>query len=291
MNRTRNATSQLAIPPTLITEFTAPASHPSFGDALELNLFRNDKVCGMNCPHCGYGETTLRLAQIKRDLLPVSSQEVSETLRAELVRRELSGTPWSRILISGRGEPTLSPQFPETLNMILQARQDIAPKTNIEVLTNGERLSDREIVNSLRRVDRVWIKLDVGTELGLRRYSQPLSRVTLEILLSNARKLERVSVLSTFVGGRGGNIHEFEEWLESVSLLSPQQVIITNGRLRAPSLEKSTKSDLVELTEDELFALAHRFERRMKQKPIVSFDARVLSAAEPATLQLKAKAR
>lgn len=301
MIRNQDPNSKKVPPPTLVTEFTAPASHVAFTDALEVNLFRNDKVCGMNCPHCSLGETTLRLARLKRDLIPVNPQEIVNALRAELVRRELSrdssrdssGGSWPRLLIAGRGEPTLAPDFPEVLKSIAKARQEIAPKTKIEVLTNGERLSDRDVLESLRLADRVWLKLDVGTELGLKRFSQPLSRVTLEILLGNARKLDNLSVLSTFVGGRAGNVHEFEEWLESVSLLTPQQVIMTNGRLRAPSdiTTTSARADLTELTEDELFALAHRFERKLKQKALVSFDVRSLSTSEPTTFELRAKAR
>jgi hypothetical protein len=149
------------------------------------------------------------------------------------------------------------------------------------------------VLESLRLADRVWLKLDVGTELGLKRFSKPLSRVTLEILLGNSRKLENLSVLSSFVGGRGGNVHEFEEWLESVSLLAPQQVVMTNGRLRSGSAAAATpaRAELTELTEDELFALAHRFERKLKQKALVSFDVRSLSASEPTTFELRAKAR
>jgi wyosine [tRNA(Phe)-imidazoG37] synthetase (radical SAM superfamily) len=301
MIRNQDSKSKQVPPPTLVTEFTAPASHAAFTDALEVNLFRNDKVCGMNCPHCSLGETTLRLARLKRDLIPVSPQEIENALRAELVRRELGrdsgryagGGSWPRLLIAGRGEPTLAQDFPEILKAIAKARQEIAPKTKIEVLTNGERLSDRDVLESLRLADRVWLKLDVGTELGLKRFSKPLSRVTLEILLGNSRKLENLSVLSSFVGGRGGNVHEFEEWLESVSLLAPQQVVMTNGRLRSGSAAAATpaRAELTELTEDELFALAHRFERKLKQKALVSFDVRSLSASEPTTFELRAKAR
>ncbi len=297
MIRKHDQQSRIPTPPTLVTEFTAPASHPAFAGALEVNLFRNEKVCGMNCPHCSLGETTLRLARLKRELIPVNSQDVVSKVRAELVRRELNGGPWPRMLISGRGEPTLAPDFTDAIKQIIQARHEIAPGTEVEVLTNGERLSDRDILEALRQVDRAWLKLDVGTELGLKRFSKPLSRITLEILLGHARKIDKLGVVSTFLGGARGNIHEFDEWLENVSLLSPQQVIMTNGRLRNSGdildakLASTEPAELVELTEDELFSLAHRFERKLKQKPLVSFDVRSLSTSEPTTFELYTKAR
>lgn len=99
------------------------------------------------------------------------------------------------IALSGDGEPTLSPSFPEVVDICAEARRHYAlDDVKIVLITNASLLDRPRVAAALEVLDRnggeIWAKLDAGTEGYYRRVARtnvPWSRI-----LENLRGAARV---------------------------------------------------------------------------------------------------
>jgi histidinol dehydrogenase len=79
------------------------------------------------------------------------------------------GIPVRDICFSGNGEPTLSPDFREALDVAGRIRECLVPKAALVVITNGTGLLDEETFDYMREAASgamkldIWLKLDAGT--------------------------------------------------------------------------------------------------------------------------------
>jgi histidinol dehydrogenase len=135
-------------------------SRRSGGLSVGINLFPDQKRCSFDCPYC--------------EVFPFSSNDAfsSEQMEEDL-RNVISGAleqnvPVRDICFSGNGEPTLSPDFPEALEMAGRIRAGMVPEAELVLITNGSGLLEEKIFSLLRetvfshRLD-IWLKLDAGT--------------------------------------------------------------------------------------------------------------------------------
>jgi len=161
--------------------------------------------------------------------LEVMEAELHRTLAlargGELLhRKEYSGIPdeflqLRHVALSGEGEPTLAPEFPEALQAVIHVRALSGPKFfKLVLITNGTGLDLPAVQESLRhltRSDEVWIKLDGGTQTYLNKVNR--GKVPLEKILSNILQLGRerpVVIQSLFpsIHGEEPGVGEIEQY-------------------------------------------------------------------------------
>jgi histidinol dehydrogenase len=127
-----------------------------------INLFPDRKRCSFDCPYC-------EVFPFERDMrfsLPL----MEGALRSALAEAAAGNIPVRDICFSGNGEPTLSPWFPPALELARKLRDELAPSSDLLVISNGTGLMDRGIFDVLKRAalgDRglhIWLKIDAGTE-------------------------------------------------------------------------------------------------------------------------------
>lgn len=133
-----------------------PVRSRRLGVSLGVNLLpARSKVCSFDCPYCECGFNTGKAPDTRWP----SPDEVGHVLRRVLAR--LPAAPhW--ITVSGSGEPTLHPRFAVAVDRVLAARDELAPRTQVGVLSNGVLAAVPAIREALLRLDGRFLKLDPG---------------------------------------------------------------------------------------------------------------------------------
>ena len=244
-----------------------PLQLAPFGNVVGVNVLGDGmKVCSFDCPYCDLGPTELRLNRLKNDVSFPTPEEVRVALTDALGKIHREGPAIDGLMISGNGEPTLHPDFPDVVKAILAARDAWYPGKPVSVHTNGANLDTRKIYEALNLLEARVVKIDAGNEKTFKHISAPLSRTNLARVLAGSRKLKDVIVQSMFVKGAADNTQtpDIDDWLEVIAILKPKAVHIQG--MSRPSL---ANPGLIRCDEDTLYAIASRLERKTSIKAVV----------------------
>jgi wyosine [tRNA(Phe)-imidazoG37] synthetase (radical SAM superfamily) len=174
-------------------------SRRSGGVSIGVNL-NIDKLCNFDCPYCQVDRTVPRPARP----IDVSAirREVGQLLdsvddRGVCRLEKFAGVPEESrklrdIAVSGDGEPTMVPEFPEVCGSLaeLQAsRPDLDFK--LVLITNSTLLDRPAVLEGIGRLlakrGEVWAKLDAGTEEWYQKIN--VSRIRLDRIEANLKRL------------------------------------------------------------------------------------------------------
>ena len=238
-----------------------------FGKALGINILGNsDKLCSFNCPYCYLGSTTLRLNQIKKADLYYEASFIADKISEAFQEIHKNGPGIDAMVVSGNGEPTLHPDFGTIVQQMIESRNQWMPGKPIIILSNGARLDCRKTADILNLVDERVIKIDAGNNSKFLEMNAPLSRSNLSRILVGAKYLKDYIVQTMFVEGTVDNTSgdAIDDWIELIAVLKPKQVLI-QGMSRPGAIH-----GLVRCSEDKLFAIASRLERKTGLRALVT---------------------
>ncbi|MCC6276778.1 MAG: radical SAM protein [Oligoflexia bacterium] len=215
-----------------------PIESRRLGLSLGINLLGGgEKVCSYDCPYCELGFTTLKLSQIKKTINFPTLQQVDDAIRQHILKLNKEGVTLDSLSIVGNGEPTLYPDFPEAVEVVIKIRDELSPQSKVSILSNGTTLDNNKIIRALNRLDDRMIKLDAGNDEMLKKIDNPLVRMSIAKLVQSTKGLKDVILQSFFVQGVIDNTatNEVEDWIETVGLIKPKLVHIY-GLDRVPPL-------------------------------------------------------
>jgi wyosine [tRNA(Phe)-imidazoG37] synthetase (radical SAM superfamily) len=236
-----------------------PISSRRFGASLGINILGTEKVCSFDCPYCDLGRSQVRLNQIKRNEIVLPSvEDLDQKIRLGLREVLNKGTPFTTITISGNGEPTLHPHFPEVVAMLLKMRDEMANGIPIQILSNGAHLDSKRVVQALNSLDQRVMKLDAGNDRAFKSINLPLVRTNITKVYSNYRKLSDIILQSFFVTGSTDNTkaEDIEDWMEIVGIIQPKLVQICT--INRPPSDATVRA----VDEDTLYTIASKLKRR-----------------------------
>lgn len=209
-------------------------SHRAQGLSIGVSV-NPDRYCNFHCAYCDVDrsrqtecqplELPQLTAELRRTLALVQEGRVREVPAYRSLPDQLLAL--RHVAISGDGEPTLCPHFPEALESIVHLRAlGQVPYFKLVVLTNGSGLHVPEVHESLRHLpltDEVWVKLDAGTQAYMNKVNRtdvPLARV-LENILGLARH-RHIIIYSTFcsLNGETPSLEEIEHYADRLTELS-----------------------------------------------------------------------
>jgi len=142
-------------------------SRRSGGLSVGINLFPDQKSCPFDCPYC--------------EVFPFSTnavfslEQMEDDLRAVIADAGERNILVMDICFSGNGEPSLSPDFPQALEVAGRIRGELAPSAKLVLITNGAGLLDQKVFSLLVESAApslegenslaldIWLKLDAGT--------------------------------------------------------------------------------------------------------------------------------
>jgi wyosine [tRNA(Phe)-imidazoG37] synthetase (radical SAM superfamily) len=212
-----------------------PVNSRRLGRSLGINLFPGErKVCTFDCLYCQYGrakpvpETSLDMAAMP------SIADVLCGLEDALASLD---APPAYLTLSGNGEPTLHPGFPEVVEGILAVRDRLVPAARTAILSNSTTVSRRYVREALERLDVRIMKLDAGDEETFRRFNGARPGLTLEEVLDGLRRLHEVTLQCLFAAGPGGNLapRNVEAWVRAAASVNPLSVQLYTLDREAPS--------------------------------------------------------
>lgn len=205
-----------------------PLRSRRFGTSLGINLLpAHHKVCSFNCVYCQYGWTQSHEAG-GGDRWPEPGQ-VADAV-CEAARQAASdGLHVDRWTLAGHGEPTLHPDFPAVVESLLRARAETAPATPIGILSNSSTAHVPAIRQALGRLDERGMKLDAGTQDGLRHVNA--TSAPIEQIIEALAALPDIAVQAMFVREPRGRIDNaapaaVAAWTAALARIRPREVQI-----------------------------------------------------------------
>jgi wyosine [tRNA(Phe)-imidazoG37] synthetase (radical SAM superfamily) len=243
-----------------------PDSSAMFGRTIEIDFFGTKaKICSFDCPYCDLGATEVRLNKLKETGFIPTAAEILESAQKRFREIHEKGPGVDSIVISGNGEPTVHPEFPELTAGLMALRDVWLPKTPIVLFTNGCNLDQRRVHEAVNKVDQRVVKVDVGNERLFKVFNAPLSRVTLQKVISGIRLLKDVTIQAMFTQGSVDNTQssDLDDWMEVIGLLKPKAVHISS--ISRPAHTQGLKR----CDEDTLHTIASKLERRTGIKATV----------------------
>jgi wyosine [tRNA(Phe)-imidazoG37] synthetase (radical SAM superfamily) len=168
------------------------------GISIGVNL-NPDRRCTFHCVYCQVDRTEpcrvepVDLARLREEL----EWMLDDVLSGAIFEQDpFRGAParlrrLNDIALSGDGEPTLSPSFPEAVDVCAAARRQRGLEAvNIVLITNASLLDQPRVAAALEVLDanggEIWAKLDAGTEGYYRRVAR--SAVPWPRILDNLRR-------------------------------------------------------------------------------------------------------
>ena len=183
------------------------------------------------------------------------------------------------IALSGDGEPTACPQFPEVVELLGEVRRQAADESlKLVLITNAALLHLPRVQRGLERFDalggQVWAKLDAGTEAYYRRVAR--SRVPWAQILENVRETARrrpiiIQTLVMTIDGRGPDEAEMQAYAERL-----RGIVADGGRIEAVQLHTVARppaeANVGPISSAELHRIADRI-REATRLSVLVFDA------------------
>jgi wyosine [tRNA(Phe)-imidazoG37] synthetase (radical SAM superfamily) len=194
-----------------------PVASRRLGRSLGVNLTpAGCRLCTFDCVYCAWGGLPRSTAGASWP----APREIAAALAEALARVG----PLDSITLSGHGEPTLHPRFPEVVAAVLELARAVRPGVAVRILTNASHAMRPEIRAALDRLDERIVKLDADAE----RVERPGRRQPLGALLAGLALLRDVTLQACFVEGEAANTGERSvfEWVELVAELAPRAVQI-----------------------------------------------------------------
>jgi wyosine [tRNA(Phe)-imidazoG37] synthetase (radical SAM superfamily) len=205
------------------------------------------KVCPFNCIYCQYGFTTPAgfKMQYDRALLPDIGQ-IEKALIEGIEKNPNS----AYITFSGNGEPTVHPDFPEIVDMVIKTRDRLLPSARTAILSNAATITDPKIVAALDKLDCRFMKLDCGDETTFRRYNRCHKSIAFVSVVSGLAKMRDIVIQALFAGGTHGNASDdnIKHWIDAIGIVKPLECHIYSLD-RDPADKRLVKLDKSALTE------------------------------------------
>ena len=203
-----------------------PIHSRRLGSSLGINLLpRDGKLCNFDCVYCECGwnrdgrSTDARLPQ---------PSELRAALEAKLLECRETGTGIDSITFSGNGEPTLNPDFPVMVDIVLELRDRYFPGAVVSVLSNATSAGDPAIADALRKVDNPILKLDAPDNRGVELVNRPAFPYDIDKIVDALKAFGGNFILQTmFLRWDGYDTAEgLEKWMDIVRSLHPRSIMV-----------------------------------------------------------------
>jgi wyosine [tRNA(Phe)-imidazoG37] synthetase (radical SAM superfamily) len=234
-----------------------PVKSRRLGISLGINLLPVDrKVCNYNCIYCECGWTL----DMKKKSLPKAS-EVLYALEERLKDMHKKQEKPDVLTFAGNGEPTMHPQFIEIVEGVTRLRSEYCPEAKVAVLSNATLSGKSSVIEALKKVDDIILKLDSAFPETLQLLNQPVNNtVTPDKIIENLLHYKGLFILQTlFLKGQfEGKIidnttdDEVDAWLKVVEQTQPRKVMIYTLNRDTPA------KGLIKLTQAELEKIAQK---------------------------------
>lgn len=231
-----------------------PIKSRRLGSSLGVNLLPlKHKICSYDCIYCECGwNKESENAEIEY----VSPAQVRTMLEKRLKELREQNAVVDSITFAGNGEPTLYPDFPEVVDIVIEMRDKYYPEAATTLLTNATQLVRPEIFKATHKLDNPTLKLDAGFAEMRDLINQPNDKAcTFDELVDKLKTFGNKCIIQTLLfdgindeGKKITNIDPegFAKYVEIVKQIHPKyvQLYALDREPPAKHLRKLSKDEL-----------------------------------------------
>lgn len=203
------------------------------GLAVGVNM-NPDKFCNFDCVYCEVNrkeppvENALDMAVMAAELEKTLDLACSDTIRQlpRYARLNKDLLRFHHVMLSGDGEPTLSPVFSNVVQETVHLRAlGTRPYFNLVLLTNGTGLDLPPVQEGLQyftREDEIWIRLDAGTQEYMDKVNRgnvPLGKVLQNTLALGQRRPIIIQSMFPVIDGQEPPAEEIAQYIHRLNEL------------------------------------------------------------------------
>ena len=154
------------------------------------------------------------------------------------------------ITFSGNGEPTIHPDFPQIVDIVLELRDRYYPAAKVSVLSNATMLGREKVREALKRIDNPILKVDASDDRLISLINKPVGNYRLEDVLGWLKEFEGDFILQTmFLRSEEFDLSEpaqLQKWMDIVRELRPREIMVYTIDRETPdkSLGKYTVEEM-----------------------------------------------
>ena len=224
-----------------------PIRSRRLGSSLGVNILPSKgKLCNFDCVYCECGWNRDGVSDRKFPTLA----EVEEVLESKISTLAADGVPVDSITFSGNGEPTVNPDFPEIIDVVLRLRDRFYPSAKVSVLSNATMLDRNEVFEALRKVDNPILKIDAPNDALVTMINKPQGSYSLENVVARMAEFKGDFVLQTmFLRSPDFDLGQtVEDWRNIVRRLKPRETMVYTIDRETPdkTLQKYTVEQMTE---------------------------------------------
>jgi len=217
-----------------------PVASRRFGMSLGIDLSPDKKRCNFDCIYC---ELEPAKPVMEYDN-PPKSEEIFEE-----VKNTVDEFDFDVLTITSNGEPTLYPYLNELIDKLKTLNKKLL------ILSNSSTIDNKEIQNTLKKLDIVKLSLDSVNEKTFKRIDRPHKNIELKKIIEGIIEFRKIFeneliIEILVVKGINDKEDEFKALNEVLKQISPNRVdISTIDRPPAYNVEGVGTDRLFELSE------------------------------------------
>lgn len=221
-----------------------PVNSRRFGMSLGIDLSPALKQCNFDCLYCELAPSATVSSQTETISVDAIIKELKEHLNAKI----------DVITLTANGEPTLYPQMDSLINAI----DEIKGSTETLILTNSAALVDKEVFNSLLKLDQVKLSLDAISPDVFKKIDRPHESIKVEDIV------ERVVAFSKLYRGKLFIeilfVHELNDTKEEIAKLNDVLLNVNAIRVDLGTIDRPPAYPVVGVSYKELHEISMAFD-------------------------------
>ena len=225
-----------------------PIRSRRLGSSLGVNLLPSKgKLCNFDCIYCECGWN--RDGEQGRTPLP-TFEDIKTALTERISALAVDGAEVDSITFSGNGEPTIHPDFPEIVDVVLELRDRYYPEAKVSVLSNATMLGREKVREALKKIDNPILKIDASDDGLIALINKPAGNYRLEDVVGWMKEFGGDFILQTmFLRSDDFDLSAPDQlagWMDIVRYLNPREVMVYTIDRETPdkSLGKYTVDEM-----------------------------------------------
>ncbi len=224
-----------------------PINSRRFGSSLGVDLSPSFKQCNFDCLYCELAPSATVSSQTKT----VEVKEIIKELRSHLNEKI------DVITLTANGEPTLYPYLSELIDEI----DKIKGTTQTLILTNSATLVDKNIFNTLLKLDQVKLSLDAISSDVFKKIDRPHEDIDISNVVERVIEFSKVYKGKLFIEILF--VHGLNDTKEEIEKLNNVLLKIETKRVDLGTIDRPPAYPVVGVSYKELFEVSLMFDNSL----------------------------
>ena len=221
-----------------------PINSRRFGMSLGIDLSPSHKQCNFDCLYCELAP----MATVDAQTQTIEVEEIINALKPHL------NANVDVITLTANGEPTLYPR----MNQLIEEIDKIKGKTETLILTNSATLMDRDVFDSLLKLDQVKLSLDAVSPDVFKKIDRPHESIKVEDVVESVVAFSKAYKGKLFIEILF--VHELNDTPAEVKKLNDVLLSINAQRVDLGTIDRPPAYPVVGISYKELHEISMAFD-------------------------------